>query len=60
MPYTAKQHRLFEAAAHDPAVASRVGIPVGTAQTMASEGVKAVAPIQRGRGQQMAALLKKK
>jgi len=40
MPYTNKQHRLFEAAAHDPKVAKRVGIPQGTAQKMASEGVK--------------------
>jgi len=40
MPYTAKQHRLFEAAAHNPAVAKRTGIPQGTAARMASEGVK--------------------
>ena len=40
MPWTAKQHRLFEAAAHDPAVAKRVGIPQQQAGQMASEGVK--------------------
>jgi len=40
MPYTAKQHRLFEAAAHNPAVAKRVGIPQKTAKKMAHEGVK--------------------
>jgi hypothetical protein len=40
MPYTAKQHRLFEAAAHDPSVAKRVKIPQGTAKKLASEGVK--------------------
>lgn len=40
MPWTAKQNRLFEAAAHSPAVAKRVGIAQGTAQRMASEGVK--------------------
>lgn len=60
MPWSSSQHRLFEAAAHDPGVASRVGIPVAKAAGMAAEGVKAVAPVQRGRGQQLAALLKKK
>lgn len=40
MPWSAKQHRLFEAAAHSPAVAQRVGIPQQKAQQMASEGVK--------------------
>ncbi len=40
MPYTGSQHRLFEAAAHNPAVAKRVGIPQQKAQAMASEGVK--------------------
>ena len=40
MPYNIQQHKLFEAAAHDPKVAKRVGIPQGTAQKMASEGVK--------------------
>ena len=40
MPYTAKQNRLFQAAAHDPAVAKRVGISVADAKRMAVEGVK--------------------
>ena len=40
MPYTSKQHRLFEAAAHDSKIAKRVGIPVEKAKQMASEGVK--------------------
>ena len=40
MPYNLQQHKLFEAAAHNPKVAKRVGIPQGTAQKMASEGVK--------------------
>ena len=40
MPWTSKQHRLFEAAAHDPEVAKRVGIPQQKAGQMASEGVK--------------------
>lgn len=40
MPYTSKQHRLFEAAAHSPEVARRTGIPQGTAAKMAHEGVK--------------------
>jgi hypothetical protein len=40
MPYNLQQHKLFEAAAHNPKVAKRVGIPVTTAAKMASEGVK--------------------
>lgn len=40
MPWTPAQHRLFEAAAHNPAVAKRVGIPVQKASQMASEGIK--------------------
>ena len=40
MPWTPAQHRLFEAAAHNPAVAQRVGIPVAKAAGMAVEGVK--------------------
>ena len=40
MPYNLQQHKLFEAAAHDPKVAKRVGIPVEQAKKMASEGVK--------------------
>jgi hypothetical protein len=41
MPYTPAQHRLFEAAAHSPQIAQAHGIPVGSAQKMASEGIKA-------------------
>lgn len=44
MPWTPKQHRMFEAAAHDPKVAHRVGIPTNTAKMMAAEGVKHVNP----------------
>ena len=40
MPWTPAQHRLFEAAAHNPAVAQRVGIPQQKAAGMASEGIK--------------------
>jgi hypothetical protein len=40
MPWTLQQHKLFEAAAHDPAVAKRVNIPQDKAKQMASEGVK--------------------
>ena len=40
MPYLPQQHRLFESAAHNPAVAQRVGIPQQQAAKMASEGVK--------------------
>ena len=40
MPWTAAQHRLFEAAAHNPVLAQRVGIPQNKAQNMAKEGIK--------------------
>lgn len=40
VPWTAKQHRLFEAAAHNPQVAKRTGIPQAKAAEMAHEGVK--------------------
>jgi len=40
MPYTAKQHRLFEAAAHDPSIAKRKGLSQSDAARMAHEGVK--------------------
>ncbi len=43
MPWSPKQHRLFEAAAHSPSVAKRVGIPQAKASEMASEGIKKVA-----------------
>ena len=35
MPWSAKQHRLFEAAAHSQDVAKRVGIPMEQAKQMA-------------------------
>ena len=53
MPWSGPQHRLFEAAAHSPAVAQRVGIPQQKAAQMASEGVK------KSKGAMMAAKLKK-
>lgn len=59
MPYSPAQHRLFEAAAHSPAVASRVGIPVQKASGMASEGIKGQPQATRGRTQMMAARLRK-
>ena len=40
MPWSPAQERLFQAAAHDPAVSKRVGIPQDKAKQMASEGVK--------------------
>jgi len=40
MPWTEKQHKLFQAAAHNPSIAKRVGIPQEKAAMMASEGVK--------------------
>ncbi len=52
MPWNPAQHRLFEAAAHSPAVAKRVGIPQAKAAQMASEGVKK-------KGAAMAAKLRK-
>lgn len=40
MPWTPVQHRLFEAAAHNPQIAKSKGIPVAKAAKMASEGIK--------------------
>ena len=40
MPYTAKQHALFEAAAHNPKVAKAHHMSQADAKRMASEGVK--------------------
>ena len=45
MPWTAKQHRLFQAAAHNPKIAADTGIPQAKARKMAAEGV-ARAPIK--------------
>ena len=50
MPWTAKQHRLFQAAAHDPAVAKRVGISQSKAREMASEGIKKVSKAMSHKG----------
>ena len=44
MPWSPKQHRLFEAAAHSPAIAQKYGIPQQKAATMASEGIKPSTP----------------
>lgn len=44
MPYTEKQHRLFQAAAHNPAIAKKAGISQADAKKMASEGVKKKTP----------------
>jgi hypothetical protein len=40
MPWTEKQHRLFMAAAHNPAIAASHGIPMEKARQMAGEGIK--------------------
>ena len=40
MPWTTKQHALFQAAAHNPAIAKSSGIPQGQAAKMAAEGIK--------------------
>lgn len=40
MPWTASQHRLFQAAAHNAAIAREHGMSQSKAREMASEGVK--------------------
>lgn len=40
MPWNPAQHRLFEAAAHNPAIAQSKGIPQAKAAGMAAEGIK--------------------
>ena len=40
MPFAKKQHKMFEAAAHSPKVAKKVGVPMDKAKKMAHEGVK--------------------
>lgn len=52
MPWSQKQHCLFEAAAHSPSVAHRVGIHQVQAKKMASEGVS--------KGQKLANALRRK
>lgn len=64
MPWTPSQHRLFEAAAHDPLVAQQYGIPQRQARRMAKEGVKPgtfeAAPVAPNKIQALAAALKAK
>lgn len=57
MPWTAKQVKLFQAAAHNPEFAAKVGIPVQKAQEMASEGIKRG---DKSRGALMAAQIRRK
>lgn len=57
MPWSEKQYRLFQAAAHNPAFAAKVGIPVQKAQEMAAEGVKNGG---KSRGAMMAAMIQKR
>ena len=52
MPWSQKQHNLFQAAAHSPQFAVKVGIPPSKAKQMAAEGIK--------RGPMLAAKLKGK
>jgi len=40
MPWNKKQHALFEAAAHNPAIAQKHNITQSTAAKLAHEGVK--------------------
>ena len=40
MPWTPAQHRLFQAAAHNPAIAKSHGMTQNKAASMASEGIK--------------------
>jgi len=44
MPYTEKQHALFESAAHDPKIAEKHNISQSKAAELASEGVKKDSP----------------
>ena len=51
MPWTPKQIHLFQAAAHNPKFAAKVGIKPAKAAEMSKEGVKApakAAPARRG------------
>jgi hypothetical protein len=59
MPWTPAQHRLFEAAAHNPSIAKTRGIPQQKASQMASEGIKsgsALSPSHDKRKRLIAAL----
>ena len=44
MPWSPAQHRLFQAAAHNPAIAQSHGMTTAKASSMAAEGVKRPAP----------------
>jgi len=44
MPYTEQQHKLFEAAAHDPKIAKEHNLTPAKAGVLAGEGVKDSAP----------------
>ena len=43
MPWTAKQLKLFRAAAHNPAIAKKTGIKQADAERMSKEGLKKMA-----------------
>lgn len=53
MPWNPAQHRLFEAAAHNPQIAAQHHMPQAKAVQMASEGVKS-------KPKQLAAALRKR
>ena len=40
MPYTEKQRKLFRAAAHNPKIAKKTGIPPAKAKEMLTHGVR--------------------
>ena len=40
MPYTSAQNALFRFAAHNPEIAKKHGMSMGTAKRLASEGIK--------------------
>lgn len=40
MPYNSAQNKLFRAAAQSPSISKSSGIPMDTAEKLASEGVK--------------------
>lgn len=46
MPWTPAQHRLFEAAAHNPKIAASHGMSQSKAAQMASEGIKKAAMVK--------------
>jgi hypothetical protein len=53
MPWTDKQVRLFAAAAHNPAISKKVGIPQGKAREMEMEA----GPKQRSHAMKLASAL---